>query len=88
MKPSMARRLRLAREVIRGHAVGPGIMAVAVTVTVAIPVIPGLQLAQNRSCLYTLGPKVGIVYIVGALGLLSLWLVPFWDYYYDYCYYC
>ena len=29
----------------------------------------GLQIAQGRSYLYTLGPKVGIIYIRGALGL-------------------
>ena len=28
----------------------------------------GLQIAQSRSYMYTLGPKVGIVYILGALG--------------------
>ena len=28
-----------------------------------------LQLAQSRSCLYTLRPKVGILYILGAMGL-------------------
>ena len=28
----------------------------------------GLQIAQNRSYLYTLGPKVGIIYILGDLG--------------------
>ena len=28
----------------------------------------GLQIAQNRSYLCTLGPKVGIIYILGALG--------------------
>ena len=32
----------------------------------------GLQIAQSRSYLYTLGPKVGIIYILGALGLPSL----------------
>ena len=29
----------------------------------------GLQIAQYRSYLYTLGPKVGIIYILGALGV-------------------
>ena len=29
----------------------------------------GLQIAQSRSYLYTLGPKVGSIYILGALGL-------------------
>ena len=28
----------------------------------------GLQIAQSRSYLYTLGPKVGIICILGALG--------------------
>ena len=28
----------------------------------------GLQIAQSRSYLYTLGPKVGSIYILGALG--------------------
>ena len=28
----------------------------------------GLQIAQSRSYLHTLGPKVGIIYILGALG--------------------
>ena len=28
----------------------------------------GLQIAQNRSYLHTLGPKVGLVYILGAIG--------------------
>ena len=28
----------------------------------------GLQIAQSRSYLYTLGPKVGNIYILGALG--------------------
>ena len=29
----------------------------------------GLQIAQNRPYLHTLGPKVGIIYIHGALGV-------------------
>ena len=29
----------------------------------------GLHIAQSRSCLCTLGPKVGMIYILGALGL-------------------
>ena len=29
---------------------------------------PVLQIAQSRSCLYTLGPKVGMIYILGAPG--------------------
>ena len=29
----------------------------------------GLQIAQSRSYLYTLGPEVGIIHILGALGL-------------------
>ena len=29
----------------------------------------GLQIAQSREYLHTLGPKVGILYILGALGL-------------------
>ena len=29
----------------------------------------GLQITQNRSCLCTLGPKLGTVYILGVLGL-------------------
>ena len=28
----------------------------------------GLQIAQTRSYSYTLGPKVGIIYVLGALG--------------------
>ena len=32
-------------------------------------VTPGLLIAQGRSCLYTLGPKVGIIYRPGAIGL-------------------
>ena len=28
----------------------------------------GLQIAQSRSCLYTLSAKVGIYYILGAIG--------------------
>ena len=28
----------------------------------------GLQIAQSRSYLYTLGPKVGIIHVLGALG--------------------
>ena len=32
---------------------------------------PRLQIAQNRSHLYTLGPKVGIIYILGAPGILA-----------------
>ena len=31
----------------------------------------GLQIAQSRSYLYTLGPQVGIMYILGALGYMS-----------------
>ena len=31
----------------------------------------GLQIAQSRSYLYTLGPKVGIIYLLGALGYLG-----------------
>ena len=27
------------------------------------------QIAQSRSYLYTLGPKVGIIYMLGALGV-------------------
>ena len=34
-------------------------------------IIVGLQIAQSRSYLHTLGPKVGIIYIHGALGLSS-----------------
>ena len=30
-----------------------------------------LQIAQSRSSLYTLGPKVGIIYILEALGFLE-----------------
>ena len=32
--------------------------------------VPGgcVQIAQNRSCLHTLSPKVGIICILGALG--------------------
>ena len=30
----------------------------------------GLQIAQSRPCLHTLGPKVGIIYIHGALSIL------------------
>ena len=29
----------------------------------------GLQMAQSRSCLYTLRPKVGIIYTLGAIGI-------------------
>ena len=29
----------------------------------------GLQIAQSRSYLYTLGPEVGNIYILGALGI-------------------
>ena len=32
----------------------------------------GLQIAQSRSYLYTLRPKVGIICILGALGLVSI----------------
>ena len=32
----------------------------------------GLQIAQSRSHLRTLGPKIGIICILGALGLLLL----------------
>ena len=32
----------------------------------------GLQIAQSRPYLYTLGPKVGIIYIHGAPGLVIL----------------
>ena len=28
----------------------------------------GLQIAQSRSYLHTLGPKVGMIYILGAIG--------------------
>ena len=28
----------------------------------------GLQIAQTRSYLYTLRPKVGIIYVLGAMG--------------------
>ena len=34
-------------------------------------ITPGLEIAPNRSYLHTLGPKVGIMYVLGALGLLS-----------------
>ena len=30
----------------------------------------GLHIAQSRQYFYTLGPKVGIIYILGALGYL------------------
>ena len=34
----------------------------------AEPLSLGLQIAQSRSYLYTLRPKVGIIYILGAMG--------------------
>ena len=34
---------------------------------------PGAPIVQSRSYLYTLGPKVGIIYILGALGLF--WMI-------------
>ena len=34
-----------------------------------MPYTLGLQIVQSRSYLYTLGPKVGIIYILGALGI-------------------
>ena len=36
----------------------------------------GLQITQRRSYSYTLGPKVGIIYILGALGILHQGLCP------------
>ena len=36
-----------------------------------LPHFLGLQVAHNRSYLCTVGPKVGIVYILGALGIVS-----------------
>ena len=35
--------------------------------------ILGLQIAQSRSCLHTLGPKVATTYILGALGKSWFW---------------
>ena len=35
----------------------------------------GLQIAQSRSYLYTLRPKVCIVYILGAMGLVGVHIV-------------
>ena len=32
----------------------------------------GLQIAQTRPYLHTLGPKVGIIYIHGALGIVPV----------------
>ena len=34
----------------------------------------GLQIAQSRSYLHTLGPKVGIIYIHGALGKYGVYV--------------
>ena len=32
----------------------------------------GLQIAQSRAYLYTLGPKVGLIYMLGASGIHSI----------------
>ena len=41
----------------------------------------GLQIAQNRLCLCTFGPKVGIMYILGARGYTLEYLPMFlWRY--------
>ena len=57
-----------------------GIRAPARENTLTVPLI--LQIAQNRSYLHMLGPKVGIIYILGAIGFQFLPglsnAVPFW----------
>ena len=37
-----------------------------VCVMYLLPLAP--QIAQSRPCLYTVSPKVGVVYILGAVG--------------------
>ena len=39
----------------------------------------GLQIAQNRPFLHTLGPKVGIIYVHGALGPQSRHYLCTWS---------
>ena len=55
--------------------VGPASYCVDGRITVpAASVLQGLQIAQISSCLYTLetlGPKVGIIYVLVALGMLQ-----------------
>ena len=41
----------------------------ATSVSRVILITLGLQIAQSRPYLHTLGPKVGFIYIHGALGL-------------------
>ena len=40
------------------------------------PLTLGLQIAQSRSYLCTVGPKVGIIYVLGLLGLCPLDSIP------------
>ena len=50
---------------ILGHI--PGAPSISI-----IPTSLGLQISQSRPYLHTSGPKVGIIYIHGALGLWAL----------------
>ena len=45
---------------------GPQVRTISGVLSPVTSASLGLQIAQNRSNLYTLGPKVGIVYILGA----------------------
>ena len=49
---------------------GQGVL-LSVLRSILLPFSLRLQIAQSRSYLHTLGPKVGIIYVRGALGFDS-----------------